>query len=103
VEIRAGAVVLGRILARRLAGGEVLCGGRVEELELHLWVPGIGVGAAGRWAAGVDSNSSEVWPVIRRWWWPERWGCGLGRSRGSRAIRSGGWLGEREAGEGAPR
>ena len=46
MEIRAGAVVPGRIPARRLAGGEGLGGGRVEELKTHLWVPEIGVGAA---------------------------------------------------------
>jgi hypothetical protein len=36
-----------------------LGGERVEELEPHLWVPGIEVGVAGRWVVGVDSNSGD--------------------------------------------
>ena len=34
-------------------------GERVEELEPHLWVPGIEVGVAGKWVASVDSNSGD--------------------------------------------
>ena len=50
-------VLSGHVPVRRLAGGEGLGGGKVEELEPHLWVVVWGLGmAGGRLAAGAGGR-----------------------------------------------
>ena len=49
-----GELYSGWISARFDSGEERLDGGNGEELETHPWVPGIGVGAAGKWVAGEE-------------------------------------------------
>ena len=87
-----------RFPARRVTGGEGKVGENGEGLACYLPVvlvraevvrSGGSTERGGRWR--VCSGAA----VLRRW---KEGAAGLGRFTGSRAIRSGGWFGERVAG-----
>ena len=86
--------------ARRVTGGEGKVGEKDEEPESYLWVV---MGGAEVVRSGVSTERggrrrvcSGVVMLRRR----KEGAVGLGRFTGSRAIHSGGWFGERVAGEG---
>ena len=89
-----------RFPARRVTGGEGKVGENDEELESYLWVVVGGaevVRSGGSTERGGRRRVCSGVVVLQR---RKEGAAGLGRFIGSRVIRSGGWFGERVAGEG---